>query len=409
MPASSENPRIRVTEGVLVYPLELFWLRSRNYTLWGYCSIFSRQPSYAKIDETQDIELEKTALCPQEFSRTSSDKEASVEKIKVIQMGIGTIGQAVTCALHKKSGVMIVGAIDTDEQKVGKDLGEVAGLDKKLNVMVTDNADTLFAEAYADVVIHTACVYLHEVYPQITTPIEHGMNIISAAEALGNPYVSDPGLAAKLDRLAKDYGVTVLGSGLSPGFTSDYLILALSGICREITKVKYTRHSDVRRYLGGTVGKHFGLGLSPQEFRKGVESGEIIGHVGFIESAQTVANRLGWQLDETKRSMMPVYDSDGHFTSMKTIVQGIKNGEVKIDLELQAFIDPKVETMDSIAIEGIPTIKMTIRPGIPSVDATANALVNAIPHVLNAAPGLMTPGDLPLVSALESDLRLFLR
>ena len=332
-----------------------------------------------------------------------------MEKVKVIQMGIGTVGQAATRSLAGKKGLDIVGAIDLDKEKVGKDLGEVAGLGKKLGIIVTDDADSLFAETYADVVIHIACTYLHEAYPQIIKPIQQGMNVISAAEALGNPYVSDPGLAAKLDKLTKKHGVTVLGSGLSPGFTSDYLILALTGACSELRKIRYKRLSDVSAYLGGTVGKHFGLGLSPEEFKKGVAEGEVIGHIGFVEGVQTIADRLGWQLDEIKRSMEPVHDDKGQFVSTETIVRGIVDGEVKIELDLEAFVDPKMETMDRITIEGVPPIDMTIKPVIPSVPATANALVNAIPHVINAEPGIMTPGDLPLVFALENDLRLFLK
>jgi 4-hydroxy-tetrahydrodipicolinate reductase len=311
--------------------------------------------------------------------------------------------------LAGKKGLDIVGALDMDKARVGKDLGEVAGLGKKLGVIVTDDADSLFAETYADAVIHITCTYLHEAYPQIIKPIQQGMDVISATEALGNPYVSDPGLAAKLETLAKKHGVTVLGSGLSPGFTSDYLILALSGACSELRQIKYKRLSDVSAYVGGTVGRHFGLGLSPEEFKKGVEEGGIIGHIGFVEGVQTVADRFGWQLDEIKRSMEPVHDDKGQFVSTKTIVRGIKEGEVKIELDLEAFIDPKMETMDRITIDGVPPIDMVIKPVIPSVPATANALVNAIPHVINAEPGLMTPGDLPLVFALENDLRLFLK
>jgi len=332
-----------------------------------------------------------------------------VEKVKGIQMGIGTVGQAATRSLAGKKGLDIVGALDMDKEKVGKDLGEVAGLGKKLDVIVTDDADSLFSETYADVVIHITCTYLREAYPQIIKPIQQGMNVISATEALGNPYVSDPELAAKLEKFAKKYGVTVLGSGLSPGFTSDYLILAITGACSELRRIRYKRLSDVSAYLGGTVGRHFGLGLSPEEFKKGVKEGEIIGHIGFVEGVQTIADCLGWHLDEIKRSMEPVHGEKGQFVSTKTIVRGIKEGEVKIELDLEAFIDPKMETMDRITIDGVPPIDMVIKPVIPSVPATANALVNAIPHVINAEPGLMTPGDLPLVFALENDLRLFLK
>jgi hypothetical protein len=72
-------------------------------------------------------------------------------------------------------------------------------------------------------------------------------------------------------------------------------------------------------------------------------------------------------------------------------------------------VAPDVETADRIVIDAVPPVNMTIKPAVASVPATANAMVNAIPHVLNAPPGLMTPGDLPLVHALEGDARLMLR
>ena len=67
-----------------------------------------------------------------------------VEIVKVIQMGIGIVGQAATRSLTGKKGLDIVGAVDMDKERVEKDLGEVAGLGKKLGVAVTDDADSFF-------------------------------------------------------------------------------------------------------------------------------------------------------------------------------------------------------------------------------------------------------------------------
>jgi hypothetical protein len=332
-----------------------------------------------------------------------------MQKVKVIQMGIGTVGKAITKGLVKKKGIEVVGALDLDSGKVGKDLGEVAELNTKLNIAVTDDADTLFSETFADVVIHTVDVHLHEVFPQIIKPIQQGIDVISASEALGNPYVSEPVFAAKLEKLAKTHGVTVLGSGFSPGFGSDYLILALTGACSDVQKITYVRRANARPYMRGTVGRHFGLGLPVEAFKRGVEEGVIIGHIGFMESLQTIVDRFGWDLETIQRSVEPVHNPQGQFVSTKTSVRGIKGGDVKIALELEAFIDPDMETLDSITIEGMPPISVVIKPCIGSVQATANMLINAIPHVINAEPGLLTPGDLPLVFALENDVRMFLK
>ncbi len=208
-----------------------------------------------------------------------------MEKIKVIQMGVGTIGSVVTRSLARRRGVEIVGAVDSDKAKVGRDLGEVAEVGRWLGVRVTDDAESLFSQTYADVVIDASCSLVREAYPKLLKPIQEGMNVISACEDLGNPYASDPGLAAKLDKLARECGATVLGTGISPGFTSDYLILALTGVCSQVHRIKYVRVSDVSCYVGGVVGTHFGLGLPPDDFRKGLEQGVILGHTGFTHYA----------------------------------------------------------------------------------------------------------------------------
>jgi len=327
----------------------------------------------------------------------------------VIQIGLGTIGRTITRVLAGKQGIRIVGAVDTNPELAGHDLAKVTDIAMPFGVKVTADARNLFASTAADVVLHAACTYLHEALPDLTMAAEHGVNVISATEALGNPYVSDAGLAALIEKLAKSNGITILGTGLSPGFTSDYVILAITAGLSEVKRITYRRTADIRPYLGGTVAEHFGLGLSAEEFTKRFAAGEVIGHIGFVESAWTIAERLGWKFETVERSVLPHHDAEGNFISTETSVRGIdENGEVRIRLILEASVAPDVETADQITIDAVPPVDMTIKPAVASVPATANAMVNAIPHVLNAPPGLMTPGDLPLVNALEGDARLML-
>jgi len=327
----------------------------------------------------------------------------------VIQIGLGTIGREITKVLAGKEGVRIVGAVDQNPELSGRDLAEAAGFEATFGVKVTADARKLFASTAADVVLHAACTYLHEALPELTVAAEHGVNVISATEALGNPYVCEVGLAARVEMLAQSNGITILGTGLSPGFTSDYLILAMTGGLSEVRRITYLRTADVRPYLGGTVAMHFGLGLSAEEFRKRFAAGEVIGHIGFVESAWTISERIGWKLKTVERNVRPHHDAAGNFISTETSVRGIDDsGEVRVRLTLEASVAPNVETMDRIVIDAVPPVDLTIKPAVASVPATANAMVNAIPHVLNAPPGLMTPGDLPLVHALEGDIRLML-
>jgi 4-hydroxy-tetrahydrodipicolinate reductase len=330
--------------------------------------------------------------------------------INVIQIGLGTIGRAITRALMCKQGIRIVGAVDTNPELSGHDLAVVTDTTAPSGVKVTADVSELFGSAAADVVLHAACTHLHEAFSDLASAAENGVNVISATETLGNPYVSDTGLAARIEKLAHLNGVTILGTGVSPGFTSDYLILAMTAGLAEVKQITYVRTADVRPYLGGTVAEHFGLGLSAEEFGKRFAAGEVIGHIGFVESAWMIAERLGWKLETVERSVSPHHDANGKFISTKTSVRGIdENGELRIQLELESSMAPDVETGDRFIIDAVPPVNMTIKPAIASVPATANAMVNAIPHVLNAPPGLMMPGDLPLVHALEGDARLMLR
>jgi len=113
--------------------------------------------------------------------------------------------------------------------------------------------------------------------------------------------------------------------------------------------------------------------------------------------------------DEIKESIEPVYDDRQQFVCSKTTVQTITDGEARIEMEIRAFVDAKMETVDTVAIEGVPPIDMVIKPYIGSADGTANALVNAIPHVMNAEPSIVTAADLPIIFGVENDVRLFLK
>jgi 4-hydroxy-tetrahydrodipicolinate reductase len=235
------------------------------------------------------------------------------------------------------------------------------------------------------------------------------MDIVSAAEELGYPYASNPGLAARLERLAKDNGATVLGTGLSPGWASDYLILAATAACTDVRSIRYQRVADTSVFLGGIVAKHFGLGLSAGEFEKGLAAEEITGHIGFIESARVIADRLGWRLDRIERVVKPTYTHDGEFVCTETIVKAYRGDHPAIELLMRSVIDPVTETFERITIAADPPLDILMKPNTPSIPATAHAMVNAIPHVINAPPGLITPGDLPLVHAFEGDFRHLLR
>jgi 4-hydroxy-tetrahydrodipicolinate reductase len=331
------------------------------------------------------------------------------EPIGVLLIGLGVIGREAVHAVLGRAGLRLVGAVDADPSKAGRDLGEILGLPRALGLPVLGDLRDALAHHRADIAVHCVNTLLDEAMEQLEPLVAAGVDTVSVNEQLGNAYASNPERASRLDRAAREAGVTILGTGTTPGFTSDYLILALTAACRDVRHIRYRRTSDLRPYLGGIVGRHFGLGLPQPEFDRSVARGEILGHVGFIESAHTMAAKLGWRFDTLERKVEPRYDAAGRFLATVTAVRGIVGGTERLALEMVGSVEEKAERSDHIEIDATPPIDLTIRPQVPSVPVTANAAVNAIPHVINAAPGLMTPGDLPLVHALDGDARLLLR
>src|SRR5208337_1270500 len=146
------------------------------------------------------------------------------KKIRAIQYGIGPIGASILKLMREKEAIEIIGAIDNDPAKVGRDLGEVVGAaDAPWGVIVSVDAGEVLGQA-ADVVIHSTSSSLPNVMDQLLACLEAESCIVSTCEELSYPYRTHPELAAKLDKAAKDWGVALIGTGVNPGFVMDKLL-----------------------------------------------------------------------------------------------------------------------------------------------------------------------------------------
>jgi 2,4-diaminopentanoate dehydrogenase len=325
------------------------------------------------------------------------------KKIRVIQYGLGPIGIETAKLVLKKSTMKIVGAVDISKDIAGKDLGEVLGLDKKLGVAVTDNAKDLFARTKADVALHTTGSRIRKIYPDLEEIIGAGLNIISSSEELLFPLKENAELSVSVDKLAKKHGVTVLGTGVNPGFVMDALPLFLTGVCQDVKKIHVERHVDAgtRRY---PLQKKVGAGMTEKAFREQIAK-KTMGHVGLLESLYLVAGYLGMSIDEVNETVEPVITQKavktayfslkpGDVAGIKHSAEGIKNGEKIMTLDLRMFVGCE-EPYDSVHIVGMPEIRLRIEGGVAGDQATAAVLVNSISAVIDARPGLATVKDLP--------------
>jgi 4-hydroxy-tetrahydrodipicolinate reductase len=231
------------------------------------------------------------------------------------------------------------------------------------------------------------------------------VNIVSTTEELAYPYHSHPQLAAEVDRVAKANGVTVLGTGVNPGFLMDSWVLFMTAVCQEVKRVKAIRIQDASsRRL--PFQKKIGAGWTPEEFQKLVDNGTLR-HVGITESISMIAAGLGWKLDDITETIEPVIAKkrvksqyitveSGQAAGVRQLGHGLRGKEEIITLEFEASLGAP-ESYDAIYISGTPNMEVVIKGGTHGDIATAAITVNSARRVVEAPPGLITMKDLPIV------------
>lgn len=339
-----------------------------------------------------------------------------MKPIKIVQYGIGPIGVEVAKYAHVKEGIQFVGAIDIDPNKVGKDLGEIIGV-RKIGVLVSDEADVILEKTKPDLVLHSTGSNLQNVKSQLLEIITSGADIISTCEELSYPFMKNPKIAAELDRKARRNKVTILGTGVNPGFVMDTLVLTTTGVCQEVRHVKSSRIQDAS-YRRLPFQKKIGAGLTLEEFKRRVSEGTIK-HVGFPESIAMIADGLGWKLDKINEKIEPkvaertvqsqyLKVEEGQVAGLNQTASGIINQETVIELNLQAYLGCP-NSKEWIVIDGNPPIDLTIRGGVHGDIATAAVVVNCIPRVVNASSGLLTMKDLPVPAGWFTGIGHFIK
>lgn len=326
------------------------------------------------------------------------------KKIRAIQYGVGPIGASIAKLMREKQAIEIVGAIDFDPAKVGRDLGEVVGAsDAPWGVKISDGASEVLGQA-ADVVIHSTSSSLPKVMEQLLACLEAESCVVSTCEELSYPFRTHPELAKKLDEAAKDWGVALVGTGVNPGFVLDKLIVTLAAVSQRIEHVSGRRIVDAgKRRL--PLQKKIGAGMRLEEFREKVTTG-VIKHVGLPESVALVAESLNLMVDEITETIEPVLASErvqtefltveaGQAAGVHQIARGLFQGKELIHLELQMYVGAK-DPGDTLELQGHPNISLVIPGGSPGDIATASVVVNSIPVILDAPAGLRTARDLPI-------------
>ncbi len=311
--------------------------------------------------------------------------------MRLVFVGMGLIAlEFADCALAQ--GHEIVGAVDVDPVKVGRDAGEVLGREA-FGVEVVPSVSQVTSSA--DVALVATGSTLRAAGEQLHACIQHGLNAVSTCEELVYPWRTQPELAQRIDDEARREGVTVVGAGINPGFAMDALALVISAPCSTVRSVHIRRVLDA-----GTRRASFrhkvGVGLTDTEFQARVASGAM-GHVGLAESAWMISDRLGLGGEHLEQEIEPVLDGTGIVAGLHQTASLHGTGEV-VHLEMTMAVGVS-EPVDVIELEADPPVRMTIAGGLPGDAGTAGVVVNAARTAAGAAPGLLTIDQLPMVYA----------
>jgi len=324
----------------------------------------------------------------------------------VLHYGLGPIGAAVVKQVAERRGFRIVGAVDIDPMKVGRDLGDVAGLGRALRVRVSSDAKKTIKSTRPDVVVLCTVSSLKKVTPQIEDVLKLKVPIVSTTEELAYPTGANLKYARVIHAAAKKARVGVLGTGVNPGFTMDALPITLTAVCERVDSIRVDRIQDARiRRL--PFQQKIGAGLTREQFQKKVDDASVR-HVGLAESVSMIAGAMGWKLDRITDEIQPKIATStvsSEFLAVDPgyvcgIVQdgiGYRDGQAVITLHMEAYLGAP-ESYDAVEIAGSPSIQSKITGGVHGDVATASITVNSIPRILEVAPGLHTMRDMPLPS-----------
>lgn len=337
---------------------------------------------------------------------------AQQKKIKAIQYGLGAMGSGMARIMLEKENIEVVGAISDLERDKGKDLGEVIGLDRKVGIIVENDAEKVLKAVSADVVLIATCSFMSDIVEQALPALSVGKNVITIAEEASFPTKKNKEFFDQLDKIAKKNNVTILGTGINPGFMLDYLPISITTLMIKVNEVKIQRVVNYAKY-GKSVWEHIGVGESIETFNAGCQSGELVLHVGLEQTTLMTAEALRLEVDEYTETKEGIISKSVRKTEFGEIKpgevcgfkqQGIlwKNKKALITHEIIGLINPdktedEVETGTHIWLVGDPGVYVFVGGEIADEGGkgTYAHAVNSIPEVINAKPGFITVLDLP--------------
>lgn len=317
---------------------------------------------------------------------------------RILHIGIGPLGHRILTEIVERGVGRIAGVVDSSPLLGGEPISKVCPAIKE-NITIAHAIEDVRNWNEIDCVVVTTSSDLRLCEPTFRVALEHGKPVVSTCEELIYPWLRHQALADRLHQLAVKTGGRLLGTGVNPGFVMDALPVFASGVSRSVRSVHVERIQDAssRRV---PFQKKIGAGLDREHFDKRVADGSLR-HVGLGESLHFLAHYLGLPKIETwDENIEPVFADrelvcalgpihKGMVAGVRQVAKGYADERCTVSLEFQAAIG-QADPRDRVVLEGEPPIDLTIRGGIHGDVATSAIVVNSIPRLIEAAPGLHT-------------------
>jgi 4-hydroxy-tetrahydrodipicolinate reductase len=312
----------------------------------------------------------------------------------------------------------VVGCFAWSDDKVGRDLGELAGADP-VGIAATDDVDALLALAPNSVSYNPIWPDLDE----MCRILEAGINVCSTAGFITGRSLGEAAIA-RLDAAARKGTVSLFGTGINPGFANLFALVS-AGICDRVDKITVLESADASGYASAETQRSVGFAHDPAspETAAMTEAGSAV----FADAVALMADALGEQLDEIAFEVEYATATRTMDLGFMEIPEGTVAGvsacwfgtigdrrliECRVQWKMGAHMEPdwKLRHGYFVEIDGEPRVRSQLQI-LPPADwsepefmglgmiMTAMPAVNAIPAVCAARPGIVTNRDLPLITA----------